>query len=196
MENKHFLTNTEIEKDIITALKNPPKESETSNHKSAIVVIVIAILLIVIEFIYPIFILYFFLALIPFIALYSIFEHVRLKNRVKNITINNYDITMETVHSITEEHSRRETGGSIRHRRTEQVNNYIVRFENGKIAKVPLTSYETKTNRKKLANAFYEKVPIADTQVESTNVSASKILSNFENLTFIKSPFRQKINLH
>jgi len=35
-------------------------------------------------------------------------------------------------------------------------------FENGKIAKVPLASYETKTNRKKLANAFYEKSPIAD----------------------------------
>ncbi len=35
-------------------------------------------------------------------------------------------------------------------------------FENGKIAKVPLSSYETKTNRKKLANAYYEKVPIAD----------------------------------
>ena len=60
MENKHFLTNTEIEKDIITALKNPPKESEASNHKSTIVAIIIAILLIVIEFIYPIFILYFF----------------------------------------------------------------------------------------------------------------------------------------
>ena len=35
-------------------------------------------------------------------------------------------------------------------------------FENGKIAKVPLASYETKTNRKKLANAYYAKSPIAD----------------------------------
>ena len=35
-------------------------------------------------------------------------------------------------------------------------------FQNGKIAKVPLKSYETKTNRKKLANAFYEKSPVAD----------------------------------
>ena len=141
MDNKHFLTNTEIEKDIITALKNPPKESEASNHKFTIVAIIIAILLIVIEFIYPLFILYFFLALIPFIALYSIFKHVRPKNRVKNITINNYDITMETVHSITEEHYRTETGGSIRHRRTKQVNNYIARFENGKNWRIPKELY-------------------------------------------------------
>lgn len=35
-------------------------------------------------------------------------------------------------------------------------------FENGKIAKVPLKSYETKTNRKKLTNAFYEKSPVSD----------------------------------
>ncbi|MCI5892274.1 MAG: DNA topoisomerase (ATP-hydrolyzing) subunit A [Clostridiales bacterium] len=33
-------------------------------------------------------------------------------------------------------------------------------FENGKIARVPLKSYETKTNRKKLANAFSAKSPL------------------------------------
>lgn len=33
-------------------------------------------------------------------------------------------------------------------------------FENGKIARVPLKSYETKTNRKKLANAFSTKSPL------------------------------------
>ncbi len=34
-------------------------------------------------------------------------------------------------------------------------------FENGKIAKVPMKSYETKTNRKKLTGAYSEKVPVA-----------------------------------
>lgn len=33
-------------------------------------------------------------------------------------------------------------------------------FENGKVAKVPLKSYETKTNRKKLAKAFSDKSPL------------------------------------
>ncbi|MCD8187984.1 MAG: DNA topoisomerase (ATP-hydrolyzing) subunit A [Ruminococcus sp.] len=33
-------------------------------------------------------------------------------------------------------------------------------FENGKAAKVPLNSYETKTNRKKLANAYSSKSPL------------------------------------
>ncbi len=34
-------------------------------------------------------------------------------------------------------------------------------FENGKIAKVEMKGYETKTNRKKLTNAYYDKVPLA-----------------------------------
>ncbi len=36
----------------------------------------------------------------------------------------------------------------------------IFAFENGRIAKVPLSSYETKTNRKKLIKAYCEKFPI------------------------------------
>jgi DNA gyrase subunit A len=35
-------------------------------------------------------------------------------------------------------------------------------FENGKIAKIPYKSYETKTNRKKLANAYSNKSPLVD----------------------------------
>lgn len=35
-------------------------------------------------------------------------------------------------------------------------------FENGKIAKVPLEAYATKTNRKKLANAYSDKSPLVD----------------------------------
>lgn len=36
----------------------------------------------------------------------------------------------------------------------------IFAFENGKIAKVPLSSYETKTNRKKLTGAYSDKSPL------------------------------------
>ena len=35
-------------------------------------------------------------------------------------------------------------------------------FENGKIAKIPLSAYETKTNRKKLTGAYSDKSPLAD----------------------------------
>lgn len=40
--------------------------------------------------------------------------------------------------------------------------NMLFTFENGKIAKVPLKNYETKTNRKKLVGAYSDKSPIRD----------------------------------
>ena len=33
-------------------------------------------------------------------------------------------------------------------------------FENGKVAKVPLSAYETKTNRRKLTGAYSDKSPL------------------------------------
>ena len=141
MAKKQRLTNTEIEKDIIQAFKNPPKESEASYKGWTILCIIIAILLVIIEFIYPIFILWFLLALIALGIVYSIFDRIRLKNKIKNFTMKDYDITTEVVHSTAEEHYRAESGGSIGHRRTEQVNNYIIRFENGKSWRSPKELY-------------------------------------------------------
>ena len=44
---------------------------------------------------------------------------------------------------------------------TTDYSGYIIFFfENGKAAKVPMKSYETKTNRKKLAKAYSEKSPL------------------------------------
>lgn len=44
---------------------------------------------------------------------------------------------------------------------TTNYSGYVIFFfENGKAAKVPLKSYETKTNRKKLANAYSSKSPL------------------------------------
>ncbi len=43
---------------------------------------------------------------------------------------------------------------------TDYSGHIIFFFENGKAAKVPMKSYETKTNRKKLANAYSSKSPL------------------------------------
>lgn len=44
---------------------------------------------------------------------------------------------------------------------TNDYSGYVIMiFENGKAAKVPLNAYETKTNRRKLANAYSDKSPL------------------------------------
>ena len=46
--------------------------------------------------------------------------------------------------------------------KTKDYSGYLLfAFENGKVAKVPLNAYETKTNRKKLINAYSDKSPLA-----------------------------------
>ena len=40
--------------------------------------------------------------------------------------------------------------------------NMLFAFENGKMAKIPLSAYATKANRKKLTNAYSDKSPLAD----------------------------------
>lgn len=58
-------------------------------------------------------------------------------------------------------------------------------FENGKLAKVDLSAYETKTNRKKLINAFSDKSPLAaavyleeDADIVITSQSGRNLLIN------------------
>ena len=43
---------------------------------------------------------------------------------------------------------------------TDYSGSLLFIFENGKAAKVPLSAYATKTNRKKLANAYSDKSPL------------------------------------
>lgn len=79
MSQKQTLTNVEIEKDIIHAFKHPPKESETSYQRWTVLYIIIAILLVAIEFVYPMFILWFLLALIVVGIGSGIVHYVRIK---------------------------------------------------------------------------------------------------------------------
>lgn len=141
MARKQILTNAEIEKDIISALENPPKESEVSYGRWSILFVIGAILLVVIEYFYRMFILWFLLALIVVGIGSGIVHYVRHQNRIKHITISDYDIMIEIVHSTGEEHYRAKTAVTVKHRRTEQINNYIIRFESGKVWCVPKVLY-------------------------------------------------------
>ena len=50
-------------------------------------------------------------------------------------------------------------------------------FDNGKAAKVPLSSYETKTNRKKLINAYSDKAKLVDIISSTENIDVAFITS-------------------
>ena len=54
---------------------------------------------------------------------------------------------------------------------TDYSGHIMMVFENGKAAKVPISAYETKTNRKKLSNAYSSKSPLVSIIPECDNSS-------------------------
>ena len=69
--------------------------------------------------------------------------------------------------------------------KTKDYSGYLLfAFENGKVAKVPLSAYETKTNRKKLINAYSDKAPLAGIDFTKTDREFLLTSSNGRMLLF------------
>jgi len=184
MAKKQILTNAEIVKDIISALKHPPRESEASYKRWTIPCVIIALLLVVIEFIYPMFILWLLLALIVFLIGASIFGRFRLKKKIKNIKIKDYVITTETVRSISEEHYKAEAGGMPGLWRKEQVNNYIVHYENGKVWRMPKELYSWDERLRMHDRGIFNSIHRGDTMIVVAAKSSEKIVVAYNTEVF------------
>ena len=65
-------------------------------------------------------------------------------------------------------------------------------FENGKIARIPLSAYETKTNRKKLTNAYSDKSPLAEVLPISGECDVAAFSSDGRALVFNTSLLQVK----
>lgn len=61
---------------------------------------------------------------------------------------------------------------------TDYSGNMLFTFENGKMAKVALSNYETKTNRKKLVNAYGNKSPICDIRLLNEDIDVVLMSDN------------------
>ena len=65
-------------------------------------------------------------------------------------------------------------------------------FENGKIARIPLSAYETKTNRKKLINSYSDKSPLAEVLPISGECDVAAFSSDGRALVFNTSLLQVK----
>ena len=104
MAKKEKFTSAEIEKDIITALKNPSGEPEGSFEKSKIPTRILGIVLGVLLLIRPMIALWALLAALIVAIGFIIFTLVRRWVQIKKVSIRDYHVSTEIVHSIDEEH--------------------------------------------------------------------------------------------
>ena len=164
MAKKQTVTNLEIKKDLISALKKPPKESKAFDRRMTVVAIIVACFLVVMEFIYPIFIVWFLLFGFVFAIAEFVFMHARLKYRIKNLTLTDYYVTTEVVESTCEEHYRACRGGG-KWGRSEQVSNYCISFENGKTWRVPKELYSWHERLRKQDRGIYNTTHRGDAMI-------------------------------
>lgn len=138
MPKREILTRTEIEKDIISGLKQPKDSSQASHEKETVVGIILAVLLVVIEFFYHLFVLWFLLALVAFLIFGAIFLRIRLQYRIKKVSIDDYQILTDTVSYVFDEkyHIRGSKYSSGR-----WVHNHDIVFESGRKWSVPKQNY-------------------------------------------------------
>jgi ABC-type multidrug transport system fused ATPase/permease subunit len=178
MAKKHIVTNVEIEKDIISALKNPPKQSKESYKKGMFPAIIFAVLFFVMVFILDFFVLWFLLGLVVLAIVSSIFYYFRLKNQIKNVKINDYDITTETVSSTDEEHYMRRANRRSMHidSRSMHIDNYSIRFENGKTWRVPKELYCWKEGIRMIDYNIHQTTHRGDVMIVVTKKDTGKIV--------------------
>lgn len=152
MSKKEMITRAEIEQDIINALKLPPKTAEASYKRMTIPCAIVACLLVIVEFLYPKFIFFVLLALIPILFIFSAIRHFRLRHKIEKVCMDDYDIITDVLSDKSEESYV--VRGHKWH--SQRVNNYTLRFENNESWRVPKDNYLWSEERPMSDFAIYQ----------------------------------------
>ena len=169
MIKKQKITENEIKKDIITALKHPYTMNKVSYKKTIVCARIIICLLLAIIFISTKAFLWTFYLLLVFGFGYVMFYHFRLKIKIKNLSVDDYNITIETVSSVSEDHYRELNCGRF-------INNFVIHFENEKNWRIPKFNYLWNTDHPVSDSAVYQSIHRADSMIVVTNKDTDEII--------------------
>ena len=169
---KQILTNKEIEKDIINALYKKPDISEASYKKAIVIEIIVACLMIVIEFFYRSFILWVLLALFIYIVIGTLFLHLIRSLKAKRVSINDYNITTESVKRTSEEHFKIRRAGKWK--RKKPIDNYALYFDNDKCWRIPKDNYLWSSEYPMSDHAIFQSVNMGDKMIVVTKKRTGK----------------------
>lgn len=143
MPNKQILTNDNIQSDIKNILKRPSALSHAEHKKAMLPPLVFsAIMLVAIAVFQNYYKLILIIGLI-FIAVYLIIDHLRKRNMIDNVSIDDYEIKEESVSYIKEElystDHKIHISPTVKNIHTAHV--YIMYFESGKSWNIPKDNY-------------------------------------------------------
>ena len=177
MDKKLILTNSEIEKDIRHALKNPPYESEKSYRRKPFIIIAAFILVVISAIIWPVVVLSTIFVFLIGLPIWPWLWGYYLEN--KKIVLNDYQITQETVNCVIVE---KYVDKRSKHKYTRY--NYFVRFGNGKTWAIPADNYAWTEKHRMSFGEVYQHTHMEDTMIVVTKKRNGKIVMAYNTDTF------------
>ena len=139
MAKKLIFTDSEIEKDIISAIKRPADRSQNKGRKRWLFDVGALVVLFVLGVVYPKLYFLIFIAILLIMVVGSILFFIHRKKTIKKVSIDDYYLTYEIVHSIDEEHYVK--GRYNRYERYEEIDIYTLRFDSGKVWNISKDNY-------------------------------------------------------
>ena len=125
----------------------------------------------------------------PFTIGYLIFRPVYLKDKAKKLSLDDYNITVQTVNETTEEeyYSKYITGttqmGRIRNR-YEPVFNYYISFENCQTWNVPMKNYTWCSEYNMTNKGVYLSTKKGDTMIVASEKATGKVVMAYNTQFF------------
>ena len=140
MPRKQILTNDNIETDIKNIIQRPANPSRVEYNRAMTPLLIFSGIMLAAMVIFQNYYKLILLISLAFIVIYLVVDHFRQKNSVKNVTLNDYEITVETVSHVKEEIYSTDYSNPI-NRNLKQVHVFVMYFENGKVWNIPNDNY-------------------------------------------------------
>jgi hypothetical protein len=139
MTEKQILTDREIVKDIANAIRYPAEMTEDSYNGWTPIAVVLAGVAVVLTLVKPMLYAQIMLGSMAAVIVWLIARHLYLRHRARRISLEDYEITVEILHS--KDHERYFMSGYGRSGHGKKVYNYTWRFENGQSWRLPQKVY-------------------------------------------------------
>ena len=140
MAKKQILTDDNIERDVKNILENPANLSRFEYRRSIVPVCVFSALLLVAMLVFQKYYKLVLLVALVFIIAYLAVDHIRLKNSIKRVSLDDYEVSEEVVLNVIED-TYSTNNRSYVNKKLSEVRAYIMYFESGKSWNIPKDNY-------------------------------------------------------
>ncbi|MBQ9783750.1 MAG: hypothetical protein IJW44_04450 [Clostridia bacterium] len=155
MAKREVFTLKEVERDIVYSMKHAPEMSESSYKRMLVPCAILGGILGVFSVFQPKIGLIVLLVFVLAFILSCVLGGLKKRHRIKSVRMEDYQLEVVPLSHKEEEHYRQRRGGA-RVRRSKQIDNYTLHFENGKSLRLPKDNYCWSRERPMSDHALYQ----------------------------------------